>query len=301
MDVLKTMKVGSVSTFPGNPWDLKLPMDKMAELAINGAVKYGLDCAQIFALPGMPDSYYDWIRGTCEEHGIELDIGATMSLFDLTGENAAKARQDLLDMVAVAKKLNARIMRRGYNGRLSFEGSRYNKDFPLEQHKQFVIDNLKAAEKILAPEGIYLAIENHCDFTGPEFAEMFKAVGSEYVGCAFDTGNGFTVFCDPLIEAEALAPYTITTHMKDMVIKRDAGWRVPFYPSGCALGDGHADVDRIVRILAEKSPYAKGLHLIVECGWVEPVEGLTKEEAGLRSLAMYEKSWNYLKQITGKI
>ncbi len=301
MDVRKTMKVGSVSTFPGNPWDMKLPMDKMAELSINGAIKYGLDCAQIMALPNMPDAYYDWIRGNSEEHGIELDIGATMSLFELTGENAAKARQDLLDMVQVMKKLNATIMRRGYNARLSFEGSRYNKEFPIEKHMQFVIDNLKAAEEILAPEGIYLAIENHCDFMGNEWAEIFKAVGSKFVGCAFDSANGFTVFCDPVTEAEAVAPYTITTHMKDMVIKRDTTWRVPFYPSGCALGDGHSNIEKIVDILAEKSPYAKGLHLIVECGWVEPVEGLTKDEAGLRTLAMYEKSWTLLKKITGKI
>ncbi len=300
MDVRKTMRVGSVSTSPGSPWDLKLPMEKMAEWTIHGAIKYKLDCAQIFALPHMPEDYYEWIRGTCEEHDITLDIGATMSLFDLTGENSEQAQQDLLEMVAVAKKIGARIMRRGYNGRLAYEYSRYNKDWPLEQHMQHVIDNLRAAAKILAPEGIYLAIENHCDFMGTELADIFKAVGSEFVGCALDTGNGFTVYCDPVIEAEALAPYTITTHVKDMVIKRDSGWRVPFYPSGCALGDGHANIEKILEILARESPHANGLHLIVECGWVEPVAGLSKEEADLRSLEMYEKSWNYLKKWTGK-
>ena len=219
MNVLNTMKVGSVSTFAGVLWTT--PMDQWADLAMDGAVKYGLDCAQLFLMPGKPDSYYEGIRARCEESGLELDIGATMSLFDLTGENGAKAREDLLEMVRIAKIVNAKIMRRGYNGRLSFEDSRFNKEKPLEQHMQFVIDNLKAAEEILAPEGIYLAIENHCDFKGSEFAEIFKAVGSDYVGCALDTGNGFTVFQDPIDEAIALAPYTITTHIKDMVIRRD--------------------------------------------------------------------------------
>ena len=299
MDVLKTMKVGSVSTFAGNLWTT--PMDKWADLAMTGAVKYGLDCAQLYVMPNMPDTYYDGIRATCDAHGIELDLGATMSLFDLTGENAAKARQDLADMIKVARKLKTNILRRGYNGRLSYEMSRFNKDFPVEQHMQFVIDNLKEAEKILAPEGIFLAIENHCDFKGTELAEIFKAVGSKYVGCAFDSGNGFTVFCDPVDEAVALAPYTITTHIKDMVVRRDKGWRVPFYPSGCALGEGHAEVEKILRILAEKSPYANGLHLIVENGWVEPVEGMSEEDSGKRSLEMYEKGITFLKKITGKI
>ncbi|HEY5467132.1 MAG TPA: hypothetical protein VIL27_08885, partial [Clostridia bacterium] len=60
MDVLKTMKVGSVSTFAGNLWTT--PMDKWADLAMTGAVKYGLDCAQLYVMPNMPDTYYDGIR-----------------------------------------------------------------------------------------------------------------------------------------------------------------------------------------------------------------------------------------------
>ena len=263
MDVLKTMRVGAIASFAGIPRDL--PKEQMAAFTIDKAIEYDLDVAQVSVLPNMPDSYYDGLRGKCEEHGIELDVGATMSLFDLTGDNAAQARQELLDMAAAMKKLNATIMRRGY-GRLQMETSRYNKAIPIDQHMQFLIDNLKVAGKLLAAEGIDLAIENHCDFKGFEFVEIFKAVGAPNVGCALDTANGYTVFCDPIDEVKALAPYTITTHIKDMVIRREKGWRIPFYPSGCALGDGHAEAKKAVEILATDCPRANGLHLIVENG-----------------------------------
>ncbi|NLN47073.1 MAG: sugar phosphate isomerase/epimerase [Clostridiaceae bacterium] len=298
MDVLKTMRVGAVASFAGIPKDL--PREKMPEYVIDRAIEFDLDVAQIMVPANMPDAYYDNLRGKCEAHGIELDVGATMSLFELTGDNAAKARQDLIDMVQVMKKLNATIMRRGY-GRLSYETSRFNLAWPYEQHMQFLVDNLKEAEKILAPEGIYLAIENHCDFKGTEHAEIFKAVGSPFVGCALDTANGFTVYCDPIDEVRALAPYTITTHIKDMVVRRDKGWRIPFYPSGCALGEGNAEAEKAVKIIAENSPHAKGLHLIVENGWVEYEEGTTDDQKAAISKEMYLKGINFLKKMTGKI
>ncbi len=298
MEVLKTMRVGAVASFAGFPRDL--PREKMPEYVIDRAIEYDLDVAQIMVPANMPDAYYDQLRGKCEEHDIELDVGATMTLFELTGDNAAQARQDLQDMVQVVKKLGAKIMRRGY-GRLSYETSRFNLAWPYEQHMQFLIDNLKEAEKIVAAEGIYLAIENHCDFKGTEFAEIFQAVGSEYVGCALDTANGYTVYCDPIDEVRALAPYTITTHIKDMVVRRDKGWRIPFYPSGCALGDGNAESEKAVRIIAEHSPHANGLHLIVENGWVEYEEGLSDAEKAEISKQMYIKGIQFLKKLTGKI
>jgi sugar phosphate isomerase/epimerase len=284
MDVLKTMRVGAVASFAGIPKDL--PREKMPEYVIDKAIEYDLGVAQIQVPANMPDAYYAALRAKCEEHDIELDVGATMSLFELTGENAAQARQDHVDMVQVMKKLNATIMRRGY-GRLSYETSRFNLAYPYEKHMQFLIDNLKEAEKILAPEGIYLAIENHCDFKGTEHAEIFKAVGSKYVGCALDTANGYTVYCDPIDEVRALAPYTITTHIKDMVVRRDKGWRIPFYPSGCALGDGNAEAANAVNIIAANCPRPEGLHLIVENGWVEYPEGVTDSEKAAISLELY--------------
>ena len=232
MDVLKTMRVGAVASFAGIPKDL--PREKMAEYVIDRAIEFDLDVAQIMVPANMPDAYYDNLRGKCEEHGIELDVGATMSLFELTGDNAAKARQDLVDMVQVMKKLNATIMRRGY-GRLSYETSRFNLAWPYEQHMQFLVDNLKEAEKILAPEGIYLAIENHCDFKGTEDPRSSKRSGSPFCSeCALDTRHGFTCIVTRSTKGCARAvPITLISKTWSCVATKVG---IPFYRADVALG-----------------------------------------------------------------
>jgi hypothetical protein len=76
----------------------------------------------------------------------------------------------------------------------------------------------------------------------------------------------------------ALAPLTVTTHLKDMRIVQfreemnlaPGEDRVPFLPVGCALGDGHVDVITTVELLAKQSPRGRDLPLIVEMGWMPP-------------------------------
>src|SRR5690606_19702246 len=138
-----------------------------------------------------------------------------------------------------------------------------------------MVDCLKEAAKVAEDMGFPLAVENHCDITGRELADILAEVGSDYVGAALDTGNGFTVYCDPQDDIEALAPYTFTTHIKDMRVEQSPiRGLIPFLPRGCRLGEGHVDIDGAVALLAEKSPKAEGLHLLVESGWVSfPPDG----------------------------
>jgi len=165
----------------------------------------------------------------------------------------------------------------------------------------YMVANLKEAARIVEDHGVLLAIENHCDFTGRELAEVFAAVGSTSLGCALDTANGYTVFCDPNDDVQALAPYTITTHMKDMrvVDVRESGFfgsgpLFPMLPVGCAVGDGNIDFPRAIKTLVEKSPHAEGLHLIVELGWYPVPEGQTGREV---ELAQFHRSIDYLNQL----
>ncbi|MGH3630165.1 MAG: hypothetical protein ACRDRL_22330, partial [Sciscionella sp.] len=87
-------------------------------------------------------------------------------------------------------------------------------------------------------------------------------------GAALDTGNGYTVYCDPNDDVEALAQFAFTTHMKDMqMVPSPMRGLIPLVPRGCRLGEGHVDIPRAVQLLASRSPRAVGLHLIVEGGW----------------------------------
>jgi sugar phosphate isomerase/epimerase len=137
----------------------------------------------------------------------------------------------------------------GY-GRLEIPSSRFNRAVPLAAHLEQLAASLREAAKLAEDRGMIIGVENHCDFRGWELASVFDAVASPAIRAALDTGNSFTVFCDPVDDLLALAPLTVTTHLKEMrvvqlreemVLAPDES-RVPFLPVVCALGDGHVDI-----------------------------------------------------------
>jgi sugar phosphate isomerase/epimerase len=65
-----------------------------------------------------------------------------------------------------------------------------------------------------------LAIENHKDWTADEMAALMKEKASRWLGVCLDTGNNIALLDDPMATVEALAPYAISTHIKDMGSRR---------------------------------------------------------------------------------
>jgi len=296
MDVTKTMRIGCN---PFYPIPSQIDQDHQAEWFINRMAELGCRSAQTRGIRN-DAALLQRVKALCEEKDVELDCGA-QGVFGLTGDNAAEARAQLLESISVAQQAGTNIIRTGY-GHLNVATSRFSKSPALAEHMEFLINNLRIAAKIVEDNGMRLAIENHCDFSGREWAQMFEAVGSKSVGTALDTANGYTVFVDPNDDVQALAPYTITTHLKDMKVVdvrelpfiQCQGPLIPMLPVGCAVGDGHVDIDLAVKTLAEKCPYAEGLHLIIELGWEPVEEGKTREQ---NSYDMFHKSIDYLKGI----
>jgi 3-oxoisoapionate decarboxylase len=115
---------------------------------------------------------------------------------------------------------------------------------------------------------VYLAIENHADYRGHELAGVLARVGSRHVGARLDTGNAYCAIEEPVAAAEALAPYTMATHIKDEVVEAEPGNR-GLGPGllalrGCALGEGHVDFATILPLLAERGPLGGDLVLTME-------------------------------------
>jgi sugar phosphate isomerase/epimerase len=190
-------------------------------------------------------------------------------------------------------------MRAGY-GKMNVATSRYNKNYPLKEHIDFVVKNLIEAGKIFKDAGIHFALENHCDFLGSELADIFIRVNSDFVGCALDTANGFTIFNDANKEVEELAPFAFTTHIKDMVIldNDSASGLVPLQAWGCPLGEGNVDIPRAIKLLDSKSPMASGLHLIIEQSWMKFDNTITDRDAYAKESV--HKSMLYLKKLLGR-
>jgi sugar phosphate isomerase/epimerase len=291
--------VGFIYTPPKSITDpiegLKWHMSKTRELG-GGATQFS-----------PPQKWTDEILNDIKEHmaktDMELELGAPIfgsfqTKGSLIGENKEEIRSILDSQIKAAKFLGVKILRGAY-GKLKVEYSRFNKNFPLSEHKKFLIDNLKAAAKIFEDNNLYFAIENHCDFTGKEFAEMFEAVGSKHVGCTLDTANGFTVYCDPNEDVEYLAPYAITTHIKDMLVqdfKSEHGLH-NMQARGCAVGDGNVDIPRALKLLDKESPFSNGLHVVIEQGWMN-YDGVNDKEAYDKECV--HKGLDYLKTLLGR-
>ena len=147
-------------------------------------------------------------------------------------------------------------------------GGRWLKEPPLDEQ----LDRLAAALRRLAPVaeqgGVFLAIENHADYRGHELAGVLRRVGSRSVGARLDTGNAYCAIEEPVAAAEALAPYTLATHIKDEIVLSEPGnrglQRGLLALQDCVLGEGHVDFPAILKLLAEKGPLGDELVLTME-------------------------------------
>jgi sugar phosphate isomerase/epimerase len=293
--------VGFIYTPPKTITDpievIKWHMSKTQELG-GGATQFG-----------MPYKWNDKVLNELKEHMAktdnELELGGPIfGGFNLPGslisENKEEIRKLLDEQIAAAKFLGVKILRGAY-GKLKAKWTRFNKDIPLKEHIKFITDNLKEAKKIFEDNDLYLAIENHCDFTGKEWAEIYADVNSKHIGCTLDTANGYTVYCDPNEEMEYLAPYTVTTHIKDMWVQdfsSDFGL-IPFQARGCAVGDGNVDVPKALDLLEKHAPNPNGLHIVIEQGWMnyDNIPAADREAYGKECV---HKGLKYLKGLLGR-
>ena len=274
--IIRSMKVGFMGPFYPVPADVA--QENRVEWLFNRSKELGCTTIDYNFMFDDSEGAIAKLKGLMEKYNIDPDMRPPRSLF---GDDAELARKEIAVRCQSLHKLGLKILRAGY-GRNNIPWSRYSRDISVKDHMKKVVDKLANVAGVLEDEGIYFALENHCDFTAYEFVEMFDAVDSPNVGCALDTGNGIIVFTDPNIEYKLLAPYVITTHIKDMDIIQDtAKDHVPFTSCNALMGEGLVDIEGAIETMARKSKHAKGLHLIVETGtggWAPQYADMPAEE-----------------------
>ncbi len=291
------MKMGWIGFAYPAPADITDSMAKI-EWQMKKAKEFGCEVLQPIVHP-LPhegkdlDQLKEWLK----EYGIEYEMRCPPAVFQLAGPDAKSAREELIEAIKFSKELGSTIMRCGY-GRLCLETSRYNRTPGMTGKEQFerILASLKEAKPIFEEYGMKYAQENHVDFTGKEMADLFEEVNSPVMGIALDTANSFAVFCQPDIDNQRMAPWAITSHIKDTKIidKTQEGNYFPFIPVGCALGEGDVDIPAAIEAICTKSRYPEGFHLIIEQGWFgnqvtgDPIEYSHK---------VLEKSIAYLKEL----
>lgn len=173
---------------------------------------------------------------------LDLDIEAGMGSICPTStsfseERGGTAAEQATNMLSVASVLGSPVLR-------CFLGSiadRRTKE-PLETHIQATIETCQAVRDLALELGVKLAVENHSgDLQGWELKMLIEQAGPEYVGACIDSGNPLWVAEDPMVTLEHLAPYVVTSHIRDTVV-----WP---HPKGAAvqwvaMGDGNVGIQQ---------------------------------------------------------
>jgi sugar phosphate isomerase/epimerase len=110
---------------------------------------------------------------------------------------------------------------------------------------------------------VKIALENHAgDMQAREVRTIIEEAGKDFVASCLDTGNPMWVAEDPLVTLEVLAPYVVTTHVRDTALCE--------HPRGAAaqwvaLGDGTIDFRQFMARYRELCPQA-GMQLEIITG-----------------------------------
>jgi 3-oxoisoapionate decarboxylase len=253
------MKLGTVPNLivvPEGEDQLKYRIEKVAAM--------GLTAMGVFVRPETMDAgYLEGVAELAAKRGVELRGGGGGNFYLDGDEAAAEVERVATSLHLMARRLGVRYSSRASGPMLTHY--RFAAGPPLAERKAAIARNLAALADAVAPNGFTLALENHCDWRGYEVVDIVKQANRPNLKMQLDTGNAFAVFEDPVACAEAMAPWVVSVHLKDVhvtpfVTGDVQGTRAVSVP----LGEGHVDNVAICKILQQNSPNPAGVPLMIE-------------------------------------
>ncbi len=215
--------------------------------------------SEIRFIGNLEESNLKKVRAHAEKLDIEVEIGMrsicpSSKAFDAT---QGTAEQQLERMFTAANMVGSKIVR-------AFLGTSADRTgaIPMEAHIENAAKVLRAVRSKAMDHNLKIAIENHAgDMQGRELKMLIDESGKDFVGACLDSGNPLWAIEDPHLTLEILAPYVLTSHIRDTAV-----WRVP---EGAAvqwvrMGEGNVGIDDYVRKYAKLCPgKALSLEIIV--------------------------------------
>ena len=151
--------------------------------------------------------------------------------------------------VRLTREAGASVARAVFTGTRRYETFR-----TLEEFRNFhakAQQSLGLIEPVLRRHQLKVAIENHKDFTSDELATLMRKISSPWIGVLVDTGNNIALLEEAHAAVEALAPFALSIHLKDMAVQPCADG---FLLSEVPLGTGMLDLPRMIATLRRANP-----------------------------------------------
>ena len=238
---------------PGNQGPA-IPAEKFIDLCQS----FGGDgCQMDFSQLASTDAeYLKRIRAQLEAKGMFMELAVRA--------RALESEEEVAKIAAVAHQLGVSLLRVA-----CLSGRRYEDFHEMVKWKEFVAQwqkTLEKAEPMLKKHKLRVGVENHKDWLADEHVAMLKRIGSEHLGACVDFGNNLALLEDSIEVVEKLAPYAVTTHLKDMAVRP--------YDEGCelsevALGDGITPLAKIISTLRK---HRGDIHICLEMITRDPLK-----------------------------
>jgi 3-oxoisoapionate decarboxylase len=132
----------------------------------------------------------------------------------------------------------------------------------IERHIEAALKVLRNVRAQVKDAGVKIALENHSgDMQARELKMLVETAGTDFVGVCIDSGNASWALEDPHFTLETLAPYVLTSHMRDSAVWNTPGGVVAQWTR---IGEGNVDLARYIQTYVAKCPgRAVSLELIM--------------------------------------
>lgn len=229
--------------FNGYGWTAIQYLDYAARLRLDT-----VQLSDLFNYESLEPAYLQKVKDHAARLGLVIDGG--LGCICPTAGNWRKENGDPVEWVRQGLRANhaagAKMMRAFLGGRAERTGA-----IPLEKHIETTVKILRSVRSEALDLGIKIGLETHGDLQAWEVRDLIEEAGKDFVGATIDTGNPVTLAEDPLLTLETLAPYALTTHIRDSVVFE--------HPRGAvyqwvALGEGSIDYVRFFERFRELCP-----------------------------------------------
>lgn len=270
---------GGVKAGNGRPNRLKLGLDNFAVRAMGWKAAALLDYAASLKLDSLfitdldafenhEPAYLREVKAKAEGLGLGIHLGS-WSICPSAKSFKNKwgtAEEHLALGIRLAKDLGSPVIRVVLGG-----GEDRKSAGGIEARIAETVKVCQACRTRAVDAGVKIAVENHAgDMQAWELVTLIEAAGKDYVGANVDSGNACWTLEDPLANLELLAPYALSTSLRDsMVWESEKGAMVQW----TAMGEGCVDLKMYFARFAELCPQVP-VH-------IETISGFAREFAYL--------------------
>lgn len=198
------------------------------------------------ALEKFDDSYLKDLKSKAADQGLQIQLG-TWSICPTSRAFKNKwgtAEEHLALGLRMARALGSPVLRVVLGN-----GEDRRTDGGIEARIADTVKVCKSQRSQALDAGVKIAVENHAgDMQAWELVTLIEAAGKDYVGANMDSGNATWTMEDPLASLETLAPYVLTTSLRDSAIWESANGATVQWT---AMGDGTVDLKTYFKRFAE--------------------------------------------------